>query len=138
MTDWIYDGNIVTDVQPYIEEGYKAFVYVILRDDGKSYIGKKLLQFTTHRRRASKSRRKVIRESDWRDYWGSSSELQDDVARLGKDRFSRKIIRFCRTKSEASYYELREQAINDVLLKPDQYYNAYIGGRISRKQLGIK
>jgi hypothetical protein len=57
---------------------------------------------------------------------------------LGTENFSREIIRMCRSLSESNYYELREQMINDVLFKPEQYYNAYIGTRVSRKQLGVK
>mgnify|MGYP003129954666 CR=1 FL=1 len=46
------------------------------------------------------------------------------------------IIRLCKTSGEMSYYELKEQVERDVLLKPDIYYNAFIGGKIHRSHLG--
>ena len=37
---------------------------------------------------------------------------------------------------EMSYYEMKAQVENDVLLKPDEYYNAFVGGKIHRSHLG--
>ena len=34
-----------------------------------------------------------------------------------------------------SYYEMKYQIDNDVLLKPNEYYNAFVGGKIHRKHL---
>lgn len=134
---WFYDGKEVTDEDL---EGYKAFVYVITNLlDGRKYIGKKRIHFVSHKRRKGSVRRqKVIRASDWPTYYGSSEELKSDVALLGTENFRREIIRLCRTLSEANYYELREQMVTDAILKTQEYYNAYIGTRVSRKQLGIK
>lgn len=139
MDQWIYDGKPVTGTEPFFQDA-KAFVYIIRNQKtGRSYIGKKRLQFTTHKRKRNrKTRIKVVKQSDWATYWGSSDELKSDIAKLGTKCFSREILRFCRSLSDANYHELREQMIKDVLLYPDLYYNAYVGSRISRKQLGIK
>ena len=137
MTPWIYDGREITDEDL---DGYKCFVYCITNlVDGRKYIGKKRLQFMSRKKvRGHKRKTRHYRQSDWRTYWGSSTELQSDISRLGTEAFSREIIRLCRTLSESNYYELREQMVNDVLFHPDKYYNSYIGTRVSRKQLGIK
>ena len=139
IAEWIYDGKPLTGTEPFIQE-YRAFVYVIINlKDGRKYFGKKRLQFTSHKKRKGRKHRiKVVKESDWISYWGSSDQLKVDIERFGANCFRREIIRFCRSLSESNYYELREQMINDVLLHPDKFYNAYVGGRISRKQLGIK
>lgn len=139
MTEWIYDGKPFTGTEEFLKE-FRAFVYVIRNEkSGKCYYGKKRLHFTTHKKlRHRKNRIKVLKESDWRNYWGSSSELLAEIQGLGTHCFNREILRFCRRLSESSYYELKYQMENDVLLYPDRYYNAYVGGRISRKQLGIK
>ena len=134
---WYYNGKEVTDETL---EGYVAFVYVITNLlDGRHYIGKKRTRFMSRKNVKSHKRKiKTYRKSDWQEYYGSSDELKSDVAHLGAENFSRIIIRLCRSLSEANYYELREQMVNDVLLKPQLYYNAYIGTRVSRKQLGVK
>ena len=121
-------------------EGYVAFVYLITNlSSGRKYFGQKKLQFTTHKRlKGRKNRIKVVKESDWESYYGSSKSLQADVELLGKENFKREIIRLCKKKSEANYWELYYQMNNHALLNPKEYYNDYCGGRISRKQLGIK
>ena len=134
---WLYNGKEVTDETL---EGYVAFVYIITNNlDGRKYIGKKRTRFMSRKRlKGHKRKTRNYRPSDWHEYWGSSEELQSDVSNLGVENFTREIIRLCRSLSESNYYEIREQMINDVLLKPNLYYNAYIGTRVSRKQLGIK
>ena len=69
------------------------------------------------------------------DYYGSSEEVKGLVEEFGRDRFSRRIIRLCKTTAEMSYYEMKEQLNNDVLLRPTEYYNAFVGGKIHRNHL---
>jgi hypothetical protein len=126
MTDWRFnDGGYVT---PESIEGYKAFVYIIIDNKtGKSYIGKKLLNSTNRVKVKGRKNRKVkITESNWRKYWGSNKELVEDVAKLGEGRFSRIIIKLCKNKGEASYWECRTQFAYDVLLHQDRFYNRHI------------
>jgi hypothetical protein len=137
---WFYNGREVTDEDL---EGYVAFVYVITNLlDGRKYIGKKRLRFVSTRTKRTakggKIRRKQYRESDWKSYYGSSEELKSDVALHGSEAFRREILVLCKSLSESNYYELREQMVTDALLKPQLYYNSYVGSRISRKQLGVK
>lgn len=82
-----------------------------------------------------KRARRVIKESDWKSYFGSNLELQKDVELLGPDNFKREVLFLCRSKALMNYFELREQVLNDVLFKPDEFYNSYLGGRISRSQV---
>ena len=122
-----------------ILEGYKAFVYIITNTiNGKQYIGKKRLYFFKHKRlKGRKNRIKVTKASDWKDYWGSSDALKADVKQYGEKYFTREIVRLCKTLSEASYFELKMQMETDAILKPKAYYNRYVGGRISSKQMGV-
>ena len=139
MGQWIYDGKFLEGSEDFLGQ-YKAFVYVITNlQSGKCYYGKKRLHFISHKKRQRrKNRIKVVRASDWLQYWGSSDHLQADIDRYGQDNFQREIVRFCRTLSESNYYELKYQMEHDVLLHPDKYYNEYVGGRISRRQMGVK
>lgn len=132
---WYYEEK------PFSSEdinGHIGFVYEITDlVNGKKYIGKKKLISTRTLKplKGQKRKRKVVSESDWMDYYGSSEEVKAVVAEHGTERFHRRIIRLCKTTAEMSYYELREQVVNDVLLKPDEYYNAFIGGKIHRSHL---
>jgi len=136
--DWTYHGAAVTDEEA---ESHLGFVYLITNVvTGRMYVGKKLFtRAKTLKPLKGKTRKRRSRvASDWRDYWGSSKELQQDVERVGPDQFTREVLHFCETRGELSYMELTEQVIRDVLRKPEKYYNAYVGARISRKHLQQK
>jgi len=132
---WYYEDNEFTSE---MIEGHAGFVYEITDlSNGKKYIGKKKLSSTRTLKplKGQKRNRKVISESDWMDYYGSSEEVKRLVVENGPSGFRRRIIRLCKTTAEMSYYEMREQVVNDVLLKPDEYYNAFVGGKIHRNHL---
>ena len=77
-------------------------------------------------------KRKKIRgkiDSDWQSYYGSSPELTKDIVALGEENFSREILYYCRSKSECSYIEAREQFARRVLETTD-YYNGHIQVRV--------
>lgn len=128
---WYYKEEPVTEIDPK----YKAFVYLITNlKTGKRYIGKKLTEFT--KTKVVKGKRKKIKyESDWRDYWSSSDEVKQDVAILGEEHFRREIIHLCLNKGSASYYEAKEQFLNEVLENPDLWYNGQIQVRVHRTHI---
>jgi hypothetical protein len=115
-----------------------GFVYEILDTQTKmKYIGKKKFwaKITRPPLKGKKNKRRIIKESDWKTYHGSSETVKELVENTGDWRFERTIIRLCKTAGEMSYYEMKEQVENDVLLKPKEYYNAFVGGKIHRKHL---
>lgn len=141
---WYYKNKLVEE----IPEEYIGFVYIITNTTtGRKYIGKKLAKFakTTYKTvklKNGKKKRKKIRgkiESDWREYYGSNDQLNEDVENLGADKFHREILYYCSTKAECSYIEAREQFSRRVL-ESDDYYNGHIqvrvhGSHIRGKQL---
>jgi len=85
-----------------------------------------------HTQKNGKKVRKRIRgavASDWREYYGSSDALEKDIKRLGKERFKREILYYCKSKAECNYIEAREQFARRVL-ESDQYYNGHIRVRV--------
>ena len=115
-----------------------GFVYLITNTtNGRMYIGKKLAKFskTTQRtvklKNGSKKKKKIRTkvDSDWRDYYGSSPDLTRDVELIGKDKFTREILYYCKSKAECSYIEAREQFTRKVLESRD-YYNGHIQVRV--------
>lgn len=131
MNSWIYKGE---DFISPSEEHY-GFVYVITNlTNQRQYIGKKLFWHKKTKTLKGKKKR-YLAESDWKDYFGSSKELLNEVSLLGEQNFKREILNLCANKSECSYYEAREQFLRDVLLNPNLYYNDWISVKVTRKHL---
>ena len=131
---WTYNNQIVEE----LPEDCVGFVYLITnKANSRMYIGKKLSKFskTTYKtvelKNGTKKRKKIKSkiDSDWREYYGSSIELNKDVEALGKDNFTREILFYCKSKAECSYVEAREQYGRKVL-ESDDYYNMQISCRI--------
>ena len=127
---WLYQGKIVET----IPEDIIGFVYMITNTtNGKKYIGKKLVLFKKSKPplKGRKNRRRYKVESDWRNYYGSSDKLTEDVILLGKEKFKREIMYFCKSKAECNYIEAREQFAHKVL-ESDEWYNGHIRVRVHK------
>ena len=131
---WTYQGSEINE----LPEDCVGFVYIITNiTTDRKYIGKKLAKFSKTTQKTVKlkngtKKKKKIRskiDSDWRDYYGSSPELTKDVESIGKDNFKREILYYCKSKSECSYIEAREQFSRRVLESKD-YYNGHIQVRV--------
>jgi hypothetical protein len=131
---WLYENTHVET----LPEDCVGFVYLITnKQTGRKYIGKKLAKFSrttykTVKLKNGKKKRKKIRgkiDSDWQTYYGSSPELTKDVLELGIENFTREILFYCRSKSECSYIEAREQFARRVL-ETNDYYNGHIQVRV--------
>lgn len=130
---WTYKGQEVTE----IPEGIEGFVYLITNlTNNRKYVGKKLAKFKKTRPplkgRKNKRREKV--ESDWRDYWGSSEHLLEDVQNIGPEKFTREILHYCESKGVLSYLEAKEQFDRRVL-ETDEYYNGIINVRVGSSKV---
>ena len=131
MEPWYYNNKIVEE----LPEGAVGFVYLITNlTNNRKYIGKKLAQFkrTKPPLKGRKNKRRTTVESDWREYYGSSDELNEDVEKLGTQSFKREVLFYCYSKSELSYIEAREQFTHKVL-ESDEYYNGHIRVRVHGK-----
>ncbi len=135
MSEWTYNNK---SFNSDMIEDYIGFVYEVYDKEAKmKYIGKKKFwsKVTRPPLKGKKNKRRSLKESDWKSYYGSSEIVKELVENTGEWRFRRKILRLCKTTGEMSYYEMKEQINNDVLLKPNEYYNAFVGGKIHRKHL---
>lgn len=131
---WYYQGSEIDE----LPEDCVGFVYLITnKTNNRMYIGKKLSKFskTTYKVVKQKNgikKKKKIRskiDSDWRDYYGSSPELNKDVELLGKENFTREILHYCASKAICSYIEAKEQFDRKVL-ESTNYYNGQISVRV--------
>ena len=114
-----------------------GFVYLITDlSTNKKYVGKKF--FWSKRRlpplKGKSRRRVVVKESDWKQYYGSSEDLKTLVENKGADFYYREILHLCKSKGECSYLEAKEQFDRDVLYR-DDYFNEFIGCKIHSKHL---
>ena len=135
---WFYSGEEFTSKKI---ESYVGFVYEILdTHNGMKYIGKKRFwsKVTKPPLKGKKNKRRSLKESDWQNYFGSSNVVKTLIEEHGVGRFKRQILRLCDSLGEMSYYETKEQILREVLFKPDEYYNSFIGCRIHRNHVKKK
>ena len=111
-----------------------GFVYIITNTKtGKKYIGKKF--FYSSRTKVIKGKKKRYKIfSDWQTYYGSNTELQNDVKILGQSAFKREIIHLCKSKGECGYLEAKEQ-FDRCVLESDEYYNTWIMVRVRKSHI---
>lgn len=129
---WTYQDREVTEDEI---ESHTGFVYLITNlTNNKKYVGKKLFK-STRTKTIKGKRKKVKSDSDWRDYYGSNAILKEDVKRLGPENFKREILKLCKSKGTANYYEMKYQIQFEVLERPDEYYNEWIIVKVHRSHI---
>lgn len=129
---WTYQDREVTEDEI---ESHVGFVYLITNlTNNKKYVGKKLFK-STRTKTIKGKRKKVKSDSDWRDYYGSNAILKEDVKRLGPENFKREILKLCKSKGTANYYEMKYQIQFEVLERPDEYYNEWIIVKVHRSHI---
>ena len=131
---WLYEQQQIET----LPEDCVGFVYLITNNlTGRRYIGKKLAKFskTTYKtvklKNGNKKRKRIKSkiDSDWQLYYGSNTELNQDIERLGAENFTREILFYCNSKAACSYIEAREQFRHRVL-ESDDWYNGQISVRV--------
>jgi len=138
VEDLINDENFNPD-------DYYGFIYCIVNNiTGKQYLGKKNFRSTTNKKLGKKElaalpvtrgrtpkKKKIIKNSDWHNYYGSSLELKKDVKELGVDKFTRYVYKLCKTPKQLNYYETKYQFTYEVLEPQNngKWYNSNIAGR---------
>jgi len=97
----------------------------------KKALGKKELALITDGRASKK--KTVIKESDWRNYYGSHAEIKQLIKDKKHLEFTREILIFVPTKKLLTYYETKYLFLNEVLETSNDYINDNIEGRYFRK-----
>ncbi len=131
---WIFEGH------PFLSENindYFGFVYRITNLlTGKAYIGRK---YFYQLRKPRGGGRRVKTESNWKKYYGSSDELNEERRRVGNNSFfKREILSLHKTKGRVNFEETRQLFLHSVLTEALEdgtpaYYNSNILGRYYRK-----
>jgi len=149
--NWIYDGNQVSSVDD-MPEGVYGFIYEVTHlPSGRKYLGRKQVTFTRKKkigkreskqikeqkklngeRAVSPKYKYVTKESDWKDYYGSSDEVKELLKEGSTDDFKREILEYAFHKKQLSYKETSLLFTRKVL-ETDEYINSNIQGKWFRK-----
>ena len=131
---WKFPNNVMS-----IPEDAIGFIYIITNIlTNRKYIGKKLLVNKKKRKplkgRVNARRYKV--ESDWKTYTGSSPNLNEDVEKLGKDKFLFEILSFQPSKLLLAYWETKTIVDRNALFD-NSYYNEVLNLRIRARKVNL-
>jgi len=135
--EWVYEGKKYELPKDYDHKDVYGFVYLITnRATGRMYVGKKFFwsKKTLPITKTRKRRKRLLVESDWKNYYGSNTYLKEEVEKQGDEMFHREILHLCKTKGECAYMEAKEQFDRDVLID-DKYYNGIINCRIGAQSV---
>jgi len=84
-----------------------GFVYMITNNlTNEFYIGKKNL--TAYK---TINKKKVYKESNWKQYYGSNKDFLQHIKLSGKENFTRTILKACNSPYQLTYNELKYQIL---------------------------
>ena len=123
-----------------------GFIYVVKHiPTGKSYIGKKVLYHNVKKKLTKKelaeqtgpgrksATRVVVKESDWKTYYGSAKPIMELIKGGKQEEFTREILQLVPNKKLLTYYECKYLFEYGVLEHPEGYFNDNILGKFFSK-----
>lgn len=139
MNAWTYQGKLVDE---QFTKGQFGFVYELIFPNGKKYVGQKQLWLNrkakvdctkngvvvmvvnekTGRMIKKKKKGRDRGESDWRDYYGSCDQLDEDLKTMDKSLIKREILAWATMKGQLNRLELEWQLQRQAAPRSD-YYN---------------
>lgn len=143
-----YVEDLINDSNFNIED-YYGYVYMTTNlDNGRQYIGKKIFQNTTNKKLGKKetaalptkrgrnpTKKKVISESNWKEYYGSADEVKEWVKTTPKEKLIRVVMRLCKSSKSLTYYETKYLFQYNVLMDDKLWVNSSILGKFFPKDL---
>lgn len=149
--NWRYKDQLITEISD-MPEGTYGFIYRVTHlPTKKKYIGKKVLFFKRNVKLGKKEteqlkeerksqgirgrvpgKKEVVKESDWKTYYGSEEEIKKLVKTSKPEDWTREILEFVPTKKLLTYYEIKHIFINNALEDPD-FANRNILGKFYKK-----
>jgi hypothetical protein len=142
---WLYKNKIINDIND-LEPDTFGFIYITTHTpSGKKYLGKKSLFHTNNvklgkkelaslpiTRGRTKLTKQVIKESDWKSYYGSEEFIKQKIKEKKQEEFTREIIHLVNNKKLLTYFECKYQFIYNVL-EDDNWINTNILGKFFSK-----
>jgi hypothetical protein len=142
---WLYNLKQINTLED-IPNNIFGFIYITTHiPSGKKYLGKKSIFHTINKklgkkeiaqqpitRGRSKTTKQIIKESDWKTYYGSEEFIKQKIKEGKQDEFTRSIICFAPNKKLLTYYECKYQFSYGVL-EDEKWMNTNILGKFFSK-----
>jgi hypothetical protein len=138
---WIYNNIVIEKIEDLPSDTY-GFIYKVTHTpSGRSYIGKKVLHYNLKKKLTKKeiaeqsgpgrkpTTKQVIKESDWKTYYGSEESIKQLIKEGKQNEFTREILYLVPTKKLLTYYECKYLFLHGVLEDPDRWFNTNILGK---------
>jgi len=139
---WLYKNEVINSIGK-MPDGTYGFIYQVTHlPSNRKYIGKKVLYFERNVRLGKKelvalkeerkakgiggrppAKKKVVKESDWKTYYGSQTEIKELVKDGKESDFKREILKFVDNKKHLTYFECKYLFIYEVLENNNEYIN---------------
>tara|TARA_X000001382_G_scaffold89990_1_gene64542 strand:+ start:317 stop:775 length:459 start_codon:yes stop_codon:yes gene_type:complete len=139
---WLYKNEVINSIDE-MPNGTYGFIYQVIHlPSNRKYIGKKVLYFERNVRLGKKelvalkeerkakgiggrppAKKKVVKESDWKTYYGSQTEIKELVKDGKESDFKREILKFVDNKKHLTYFECKYLFIYEVLENNNEYIN---------------
>ena len=142
---WLYKEKVINSLED-IPQNTFGFVYIVTHQpSGISYIGKKSLFHNIKKKLTKKelaeqtgpgrksATRVVVKESDWKTYYGSAKPIMELIKGGKQEEFTREILQLVPNKKLLTYYECKYLFKYGVLEYPLEYFNDNILGKFFRK-----
>lgn len=142
---WLQKGKVINSLEDMPQDTF-GFIYIVThKPTGKSYIGKKSLFHNIKKKLTKKelaeqtgpgrksATRVVVKESDWKTYYGSAKPIMELIKGGKQEEFTREILQLVPNKKLLTYYECKYLFAYGVLENPDKYFNDNILGKFYTK-----
>jgi hypothetical protein len=143
---WKYKEQIIENIEDFGEETPFGFIYIVTHvPTGKKYLGKKSLFHTLNKklgkkelaqqpvtRGRAKTTKQIIKESDWKTYYGSEDFIKTLIKENKQSEFTREIIQLVYNKKLLTYFECKYQFTYGVLENPE-WINSNVLGKFFTK-----
>jgi len=141
---WLYKNEQIEELTDMPEHTF-GFIYEVTHiESGRKYLGRKqlisvqkkalgkreLAELTDKR---SSKKKTVIKETDWKTYYGSHPEIKQMIKDGKQLEFLREILMFVPTKKQLTYFEDKYLYMNAVIEPGSIYYNDNVSGRFFKK-----
>jgi hypothetical protein len=146
---WLYQNKKISSLED-IQQNPFGFIYITTHiPTGKKYLGKKSFFHTLNKKLGKKelsqqpitrgrvkTTKQIIKESDWKTYYGSEEFIKQKLKEGKQEEFTREIIHFVSNKKLLTYFECKYQFIYGVL-ENEEWINNNILGKFFTKDFDI-
>ena len=142
---WLYKEKVINSIEDMPQDTF-GFIYIVThRPTGMAYLGKKVLYHNVKKKLTKKelaeqtgpgrksATRVVVKESDWKTYYGSAKPILELIKGGKQEEFTREILKLVPNKKLLTYYECKYLFQLGVLEHPEGYFNDNILGKFFTK-----